>query len=65
MFRGLWARLKGARRDEAIRREEDREHGSPSERHRLTESFDDLQADEFVTGHLGGKPKDEFGEGRP
>jgi len=56
--------LTGSRREEAIRREEDREHDSPSERRRLGESVDDLQADAFVTGHLGGRPEDELGEGR-
>jgi hypothetical protein len=57
--------LTGSRREEAIRREEDRERDSPSERRRLGESVDDIQADEFVTGHLGGHPDDELGEGRP
>jgi hypothetical protein len=65
MFRGLWARLTGSRREEAVRREEDRERDSPSERRRLGESVDDIQADEFVTGHLGGRPDDEFGDRRP
>jgi hypothetical protein len=60
MFRGLWARLTGSRREEAIRRETDREHGSESERHRLGESVDDIQADAFVSGHLGGVPDDEL-----
>jgi hypothetical protein len=66
MLRGLWARLTGSRRDEAVRRETDREHGSSSERHRLGESVDDIQADAFVGEHLGGVPEDELlGEGRP
>jgi hypothetical protein len=58
MLRGLWARLTGARRDEVVRRETDREQGSPSERHRLGESVDDIQADDFVGEHLGGVPED-------
>jgi hypothetical protein len=54
MFRGLWARLTGAARDDAIRREEDREHDSPEERRRLGESIDDIQADAATGEHLGG-----------
>ena len=66
MLRGLWARLTGSRRDEAIRREEDREHDSPAERRRLGESIDDIQADASTGEHLGGVTEDElFGEGRP
>jgi hypothetical protein len=58
MLRGLWARLTRSRRDEAVRREIDREQGSEFERHRVGESVDDIQADAFVKGHLGGDPDD-------
>jgi hypothetical protein len=65
MLRGLWARLTGASREEAIRREEDRERDSPSERRHIGESIDDLQADASTGEHLGGVTEDQlFGEGR-
>ena len=56
----------GRRREEIVRRETDRERMSPSERHRFTESVDDIQADEFVGEHLGGVPADRLsGEDEP
>ena len=56
----------GRRREEIVRRETDREHMSPSERHRASESVDDIQADGFVGEHLGGIPADRLsGEDDP
>ena len=58
MFRDLWNRLTGHRRDEIVERETEREQMSPAERHRVSESVDDIQADAFVGEHLGGVPED-------
>ena len=56
----------GRRHDEAVEREAERERMSSSERHRVGESVDDLQADAFVGEHLGGIPADRLsGEDRP
>jgi hypothetical protein len=66
MLRGLWDRLMGRRREGIAERETEREHMSPAERHRIDESIEDLQADEFVGEHLGGVPEDQLsGEDRP
>jgi hypothetical protein len=66
VFRDLWDRLMGRRRDEAVERETERERMSASERHRFGESVDDIQADGFVGEHLGGIPADRLsGEDRP
>ena len=54
MLQDLWRRITGRRREEAIERETEREQGSATERHLASESFEDLQADEFVDEHLGG-----------
>jgi hypothetical protein len=40
--------------DAAVEREAEREHMSPAERRFEEESVDDIQADAFVSEHLGG-----------
>jgi hypothetical protein len=40
--------------DAAVEREVEREHMSPAERRFEEESVDDIQADAFVSEHLGG-----------
>jgi hypothetical protein len=66
MFRDLWDRLMGRRREEIAEREAEREQTSPAERRRLGESVDDIQADAFVGEHLGGVPEDRLaGEDEP
>jgi len=44
----------GRERDGAIKRETEREKMSPAERRFEEESVDDIQADAFVSEHLGG-----------
>ncbi|HZQ63776.1 MAG TPA: hypothetical protein VFA66_00935 [Gaiellaceae bacterium] len=51
---GLWDRLLGRIRRDAIRREAEEENMSPAERRLASESIEDLQADRFVQEHLGG-----------
>jgi hypothetical protein len=58
MARGFWNRFMGRRRNEAIKRETEREQMSPAEQQFAAESFEDHQADEFVSEHLGGEELD-------
>ena len=54
MLGELWDRLVRRRRVAAIAHETEKKQMSPAERRRADESIDDLQADEFVSEHLGG-----------
>jgi hypothetical protein len=54
MLRDLWNRLVGRGEAAAEEREAEREQMSPGERHFAAESVEDMQADEFVSEHLGG-----------
>jgi hypothetical protein len=54
MLRGIWNRLFRRRRAATVGPEVERERMSPAERDFADESIDDIQADEFVTEHLGG-----------
>jgi hypothetical protein len=65
MLRDLWNRIMGRSREDAIERELERERGSPAERRRAAESFEDSQADEFVTEHLGGVEPERLAEDEP
>jgi hypothetical protein len=53
VLRDLWDRLVRRRREAAIAHETEKRQMSPAER-RAAESIDDLQADKFVSEHLGG-----------
>jgi hypothetical protein len=53
MLRGVWNRLVRRRRAATVRSGVERERMSPAERDFADESIDDIQADEFVTEHLG------------
>ena len=46
--------MLGDRRETATERETEREHTTEEEREHVTETADELEADEFVGGHLGG-----------
>jgi hypothetical protein len=63
MLGNLWDKLfGGSRRKQAA----ERATLSPSERHFADESFEDIQADEFVDEHLGGiSPGHLLGEDGP
>jgi hypothetical protein len=65
MLRHLWNRIMGRSREEAVEREVERERGSPTERRRAAESFEDSQADEFVAEHLGGAEPKRLAEDEP
>jgi hypothetical protein len=65
MVRDLWNRIMGRNREEAVERETERERGSASERRLAGESFEDYQADEFVTEHLGGVEPERLPEDEP
>jgi hypothetical protein len=65
MARNLWNRIMRRQRGDAVKRETDREQGSPAERHFAAESFEDHQADEFVSEHLGGVDLDRATEDEP
>ena len=54
MARSFWDRLMRRRQEDVIERETEREQGSPEERRLASERFEDFQADEFVSEHLGG-----------
>jgi hypothetical protein len=54
MLRNLWNRLVGREEAAAEKREAELEQMSPAERHFASESVEDVQADEFVSEHLGG-----------
>jgi hypothetical protein len=54
MLRDLWNRLIGRERARAVEHEAEREKMSPDERRFTKESVDDIQADAFVSEHLGG-----------
>jgi hypothetical protein len=53
MLRDVWNRLVGRRRAEAVEREDELEQMSPAERRFAEEGIEDIQADEFDSGHLG------------
>jgi hypothetical protein len=62
----LWARLMRRRGEATVAHETEREHMSPAERRVTGESVDDIQADEFVKGRLGGiDPERLLGEDKP
>jgi hypothetical protein len=65
MARGFWDRLMRRRQKDVIERETERAQGSAQERHFATERFEDLQADEFVSEHLGGVELDRTTEDDP
>ena len=65
MARDFWNRILRRQRDDTVKRETDREQGSPAERHFAEESFEDHQADEFVSEHLGGVDIDRAIEDEP
>ena len=54
MLRDVWDRLVGRRRAETVERETELEQMSPAERRFAEGGVEDMQADEFVSGHLGG-----------
>ena len=54
MLRNFWNRLTGRSKAEAVERELEREQDSPAERRVTGESYEDYQADELSTEHLGG-----------
>ena len=58
MLRNFWDKLFGRSPEQALAREAQREQQSPSERHVVGKSVDDVAADEFVGEHLGGVPAD-------
>ena len=58
MLRGVWNRLMRREEAAAAEREADLEQMSPAERQFAEESVDDIQADEFVSEHLGGSHPD-------
>ena len=58
--------MLGDRRDTATEREAEREQRSAEEKEHVSETADELEADEFVGGHLGGIDPDRLlGDGRP
>ena len=65
MARDFWNRIMRRQRDDVVKRETDREQGSPAERRFAGESFEDHQADEFVSEHLGGVELDRATEDEP
>ena len=54
MLRNFWNRLTQGSRSQAVERELEREEESPAERRVTGESYEDYQADELSTEHLGG-----------
>lgn len=65
MARTFWDRLMRRRQADVIERETEREQGSAEERHLASERFEDFQADEFVSEHLGGVELDRATEDEP
>lgn len=65
MARSFWDRLMRRRQEDVIERETEREQGSAQERHLATERFEGLQADEFVSEHLGGVELDQVRDDDP
>ena len=65
MLRDLWNRITGRSREEAVKREIERERGSPEDRRLASESVENLQADEFVAEHLGGVEPERLAEDEP
>jgi hypothetical protein len=51
---GLWHRLFGRIRDDAVRREVEKEQMSPAERRYVSQRIEDLDADRFTEGYFGG-----------
>jgi hypothetical protein len=54
MLRDVWNRLVGRRRAETVEREAELAQMSPAERRFAEEGIEEIQADEFVSGELGG-----------
>lgn len=65
MARTFWDRLMRRRQEDIIERETEREQGSAEERRLASERFEDFQADEFVSEHLGGVELDRVTEDDP
>ena len=65
MARSLWDRLMRRRQEDVSERETEREQGSAEERHLASERFEDFQADEFVSEHLGGVEVDRVRDDDP
>ena len=58
--------MLGDRRETATERATEREQRTVDEKEHVSESADELEADEFVGGHLGGIDPDRLlGDGRP
>ena len=58
--------MLGDRRETATERATEREQRTADEREHVSESADELEADEFVGGHLGGIDPDRLlSDGRP
>jgi hypothetical protein len=65
MARDFWNRVMGRLRNDAVKRETEREQMSPAEQHFAAERFEDHQADEFVSEHLGGVELDRSTDDEP
>jgi hypothetical protein len=65
MARGFWNRVMGRGRNDAVKRETEREQMSSGEQHFAAQSFEDHQADEFVSEHLGGVELDRSTDDEP
>jgi hypothetical protein len=57
-LRDWWNRMLGDRRETADERVVDRERQTADERAHVSESADELEADEFAAEHLGGVDPD-------
>ena len=65
-LRDWWNRMIGDRNETAAERETERTQPSEDERRHVAESADELEADEFTGGHLGGVHPDRLlDDGRP
>ena len=65
MARNFCDRLMRRRQEDFIERETEREQGNAQERHLASERFEDFQADEFVSEHLGGVELDRVRDDDP
>jgi len=65
-LRDWWNRMLSDRRDTATEHATEREKQTADEREHVSESADELEADEFAGGHLGGiDPGRLLDDGRP
>jgi hypothetical protein len=65
MARGFWNRVMRRGRNDAVKREAEREQMSSAEQHFAAQDFEDHQADEFVSEHLGGVELDRSADDEP